>query len=107
MTRSGSGGEAKKEFKEKFSMWESQTSSGLGAWAVADMGEGRGSTGSPTARLVRQALDVGLDSLASLILLCLSIVRASSTLRSACAKLVLFFQDKRTEKTRKRKEVVQ
>jgi len=41
MTRSGSGGEAKKEFKEKFSMWESQTSSGLGAQAMADMGEER------------------------------------------------------------------
>jgi len=28
---------------------------------LADMGEGRGSTGSPTARHVRRALDVGLD----------------------------------------------
>ena len=32
---------------------------------------------------------VGLDPLASLILLCLSIARTSSALRSACAKLVL------------------
>ena len=40
--------------------------------------------------------DVGLELLASLILLCLSIARASSALRSACAKLVLLFQDKRT-----------
>ena len=44
--------------------------------------------------------DVGLELLALLILLCLSIVRASSTLRSACAKLVLFFQEKRKGKKR-------
>jgi hypothetical protein len=36
----------------------------LGARILADMGEGRGSTGSPTARHVWQALDVGLDSFA-------------------------------------------
>ena len=34
-----------------------------GRVGLADMGEGRGSTGSPTARLVRWALDVGLDPL--------------------------------------------
>ena len=44
-------------------------STGLGARAMADMWEGRGSTlrraqGSPTARHVWQALDVGLDSFA-------------------------------------------
>ena len=46
---------------------------------------------------MRWPLDVGLELLASLILLCLSIARASSALRSAYAKLVLLFQDKRTE----------
>ena len=33
----------------------------VGLVGLADMGEGRGSTGSPTARHVRRALDVGLD----------------------------------------------
>ena len=33
----------------------------VGRVGLADMGEGRGSTGSPTARHVRRALDVGLD----------------------------------------------
>ena len=46
-------------------------------------------------RHVRWALDVGLDPLASLILLCLSIVRVNSTLHSACAKLALSYQEER------------
>ena len=34
-------GKAKRKFKEKFSVWECLTLSGLGALASADMGEGR------------------------------------------------------------------
>ena len=45
----------------------------------------------------KKGIDVGLELLASLILLCLSIARASSTLRSACAKLVLSYQEERTK----------
>ena len=50
-------------------------------------------TTRPESQAFRQAVrwadGFGLDPLASLILLCLSIVRASSALRSACAKWVL------------------
>ena len=45
-------------------------------------------------QVVRYADGFGLDPLASLILLCLSRVRASSPLRSACAKLVLLTSSK-------------
>ena len=76
--------------------WGRQHPSGLGARATADMGEGWFDGLTNRVRHVRLALDVGLEFLALLILLCLSIVRANSTLRSACAKLVLLFQDKRT-----------
>ena len=57
---------------------------------------GHGRHGGEASALCVGSDDVGLELLALLILLCLSIVRASSTLRSACAKLVLFFQEKRT-----------
>lgn len=54
----------------------------------------RRAQGSPTvSALCVGSDDVGLELLASLILLCLSIARARSALRSACAKLVLFFQE--------------
>ena len=39
MTRSGSGGEAKKKFDEKFSLWDGLTSSGLGGEARPPCGE--------------------------------------------------------------------
>ena len=55
MTRSGSGCEAQKEFKEKFSVWECLTLSGLGGEAWPTWGR--------SARFVRWALDVGLELL--------------------------------------------
>ena len=61
---------------------------------------GLGRHGGEASALCVGSDDVGLELLALLILLCLSIVRASSTLRSACAKLVLFFQEKRKGKKR-------
>ena len=61
---------------------------------------GHGRHGGEASALCVGSDDVGLELLALLILLCLSIVRASSTLRSACAKLVLFFQEKRKGKKR-------
>ena len=68
-------------------MREGQRLTGLGARARTTWGRG--------GCQVWWALDVGLDSLASLILLCLSIARTSSALRSACAKLALSYQEER------------